>query len=140
MISFFRKIRQKLLQQNQVTRYLIYALGEIFLVVIGILIALQVNYWNQGRLENIEAEKIEKSIHAEFKQNQVLLQVARSHLQIAFDSNMALHDLVGNDAEMLDKYVLDSLFYFSLEAQDYHPSKNTIDVAIQSGKMKNFKI
>ncbi|MBN3521010.1 hypothetical protein JYB62_13455 [Algoriphagus lutimaris] len=49
MISFFRKIRQKLLQQNRVTRYLLYALGEIFLVVIGILIALQVNNWNEQR-------------------------------------------------------------------------------------------
>lgn len=59
MISFFRKIRQKLLQQNRVTRYLIYALGEIFLVVIGILIALQVNNWNQERL----AKKKAKSYH-----------------------------------------------------------------------------
>ncbi|NVJ85119.1 MAG: hypothetical protein HWE15_02380 [Algoriphagus sp.] len=49
MISFFRKIRQKLLSQNRVTRYLVYALGEIFLVVIGILIALQVNIWNENR-------------------------------------------------------------------------------------------
>ncbi|WP_026952516.1 hypothetical protein [Algoriphagus mannitolivorans] len=47
MISFFRKIRQKLLQQNRVTRYLAYAIGEIFLVVLGILIALQVNNWNE---------------------------------------------------------------------------------------------
>ncbi|WP_348719101.1 DUF6090 family protein [uncultured Algoriphagus sp.] len=49
MISFFRKIRQKLLTQNRVTRYLIYAFGEIFLVVIGILIALQVNNWKEKR-------------------------------------------------------------------------------------------
>ena len=43
MISLFRKIRQKLLAQNRVTRYLVYALGEILLVTIGILIALQMN-------------------------------------------------------------------------------------------------
>lgn len=43
MISFFRKIRQKLLKENRVTRYLVYAVGEILLVVIGILIALQLN-------------------------------------------------------------------------------------------------
>ena len=49
MITFFRKIRQKLLSQNQITRYLVYALGEIVLVVIGILIALQVNNWNENR-------------------------------------------------------------------------------------------
>jgi hypothetical protein len=54
MIKFFRKIRQKLLQQNKITQYLVYAVGEIFLVVIGILIALQVNNANQRRLDNIK--------------------------------------------------------------------------------------
>lgn len=49
MINLFRKIRQSLLQQNRVTRYLVYAFGEIVLVVIGILIAIQVNNWNEQR-------------------------------------------------------------------------------------------
>lgn len=49
MILFFRKLRQRFLAQNQVARYLAYALGEILLVVIGILIALQVNNWNEER-------------------------------------------------------------------------------------------
>ena len=47
MLKFFRKIRQSLLSENKFSDYLIYALGEILLVVIGILIALQVNNWNQ---------------------------------------------------------------------------------------------
>lgn len=50
MISLFRKIRQSLLFENKSGRYLKYAIGEIFLVVIGILIALQINNWNQYRL------------------------------------------------------------------------------------------
>mgnify|MGYP000845961674 FL=1 len=49
MKSLFRKIRQKLLAENRVGKYLSYALGEIILVVIGILIALQINTWNQQR-------------------------------------------------------------------------------------------
>ena len=49
MLRFFRKIRHRLLAENKVSRYLIYALGEIFLVVIGILIALQINTWNEQR-------------------------------------------------------------------------------------------
>ncbi len=47
MIHFYRKIRKKLLTENRFTKYLIYALGEIVLVVIGILIALQINNWNE---------------------------------------------------------------------------------------------
>ncbi|MFX0555737.1 DUF6090 family protein [Maribacter sp. CXY002] len=47
MIKFFRKIRQKLLSENKFSKYLIYAIGEIVLVVIGILIALQINNWNE---------------------------------------------------------------------------------------------
>jgi len=52
MIKFFRKIRQKLLSENKFSKYLIYAFGEIILVVIGILIALQINNWNENRKLN----------------------------------------------------------------------------------------
>ncbi|MEW4925770.1 DUF6090 family protein [Algibacter sp. 2305UL17-15] len=50
MIKFFRKIRQKLLSENRFRKYLLYAVGEIVLVVIGILIALQINNWNQNKV------------------------------------------------------------------------------------------
>ena len=52
MIKFFRRIRQRLLSENNFSKYLLYAIGEIVLVVIGILIALQINNWNQRRLEH----------------------------------------------------------------------------------------
>ncbi len=49
MIKFFRNIRRKLLAENRFNKYLLYAVGEIILVVIGILIALQINDWNQNK-------------------------------------------------------------------------------------------
>jgi sensor domain CHASE-containing protein len=49
MIKIFRKIRQQLLTENKFSKYLIYAIGEIILVVIGIMIALSINNWNEGR-------------------------------------------------------------------------------------------
>lgn len=55
MIKFFRKVRKKLLTENKIGKYLTYAIGEIFLVVIGILIALQINNWNQS-LKNLKLE------------------------------------------------------------------------------------
>lgn len=61
VIKFFRKIRQKTLTENKFGRYLTYAIGEIVLVAIGILIALQINNWNENKksksqLHNIYAE------------------------------------------------------------------------------------
>ena len=49
MIKFFRRIRQKLVSENKVSKYLLYAIGEIALVMIGILLALQVNDWNENK-------------------------------------------------------------------------------------------
>ncbi|UWX53772.1 DUF6090 family protein [Maribacter litopenaei] len=58
MIKFFRKIRQQLLQENRFSKYLLYAIGEIVLVVIGILIALQISNWNENRKVDGEIVKI----------------------------------------------------------------------------------
>ncbi|MBO6881439.1 DUF6090 family protein [Winogradskyella sp.] len=49
MIKFYRQIRQSMINQNRTKKYLLYAIGEIILVVIGILIALQINNWNENR-------------------------------------------------------------------------------------------
>ena len=55
MIKFFRKIRQNLLSEGKSRKYFKYAIGEIVLVVIGILIALQINNWNENNLKfNLE--------------------------------------------------------------------------------------
>ncbi|MFC0878549.1 DUF6090 family protein [Saccharicrinis sp. FJH2] len=91
MTTFFRNIRQKLAAQNKVAAYLRYAIGEILLVVIGILIALQVNNWNSIRIEknkesvylkNIERDLIEqrKSIDDQLKTELVFSQMAKSIL------------------------------------------------------------
>ena len=63
MISLFRKIRQKLLKQDKAFEYLKYAIGEILLVVIGILIALQVNNWNEDLKNQREAVAILKNLN-----------------------------------------------------------------------------
>src|SRR5210317_2049235 len=58
MIKLFRNIRKKLAAENKVTPYLLYAIGEIVLVVIGILIALQINNWNENRKSKILERKM----------------------------------------------------------------------------------
>jgi hypothetical protein len=58
MIKFFRKIRQTMIKENRVSKYMLYAIGEIILVVIGILIALQINNWNEHRKETQRTQSI----------------------------------------------------------------------------------
>lgn len=58
MIKFFRSIRKKLLAEGKTTNYLKYAIGEIVLVVIGILIALQINNWNENKKERKQEHKV----------------------------------------------------------------------------------
>ena len=70
MIKLFRRIRKKLFDEGNLKRYLIYGIGEILLVVIGILIALQINNWNINK-SNREEEKISlQAISEKMKFNQ----------------------------------------------------------------------
>jgi len=67
MIRFFRTIRKKLIEEDNVRKYLLYAVGEILLVVIGILIALQINNWNENRKNRI----LENEYYCRFLENSV---------------------------------------------------------------------
>ena len=69
MLKFFRTIRKKLIEQDNVRKYLLYAIGEILLVVIGILIALQVNNWNEDRKEQKIADELKLSIISDLTQD-----------------------------------------------------------------------
>jgi len=62
MFKFFRKIRYNLMSENKTGKYLKYGIGEIVLVVIGILIALQVNTWNEGRKEQAQLKTYVSSL------------------------------------------------------------------------------
>jgi len=65
MLKFFRRIRRKLINEGNLKRYLIYAIGEILLVMIGILLALQINNWNEDRKE----KQFEKNLLLELREN-----------------------------------------------------------------------
>ncbi len=67
MIRLFSKMRYQLASQNQVAKYLRYAFGEILLVVIGILIALQVNNWNNDRKDRIQEKKFLSRLSADLE-------------------------------------------------------------------------
>ncbi|MFL2585351.1 MAG: DUF6090 family protein [Parvicellaceae bacterium] len=97
MINLFRKIRKKLLSDNKIGNYLIYAFGEIFLVVIGILIALQINNWSEVK----KREKLEMSLLKEMKTN-LMADIADMQINIGYaergikSANIILHSFEKN--------------------------------------------
>jgi Family of unknown function (DUF6090) len=74
MIKFFRKIRQNMINENKVSKYMLYAIGEIVLVVIGILIALQINNSNEQRKLNKQEHYLLLQMQEEFKQDSIKLE------------------------------------------------------------------
>jgi hypothetical protein len=84
MIKFFRNIRRKLIAQGKTANYLKYAIGEIVLVVIGILIALQVNNWNETRLEQKRIRQYAKSLVQDLKSDIEMLKVSQFQAEKKF--------------------------------------------------------
>jgi hypothetical protein len=153
MIKFFRQIRKSLFLENpperknragktgssteapaKVGKYLKYAIGEIVLVVIGILIALQINNWNQKRLSRIDEKNILSALHNEFLENKIKLDSVTIIYESGLNANMVLMDLIGKSAEELQEYDLDSLFYASLPDSQIIFSNNTVKNIVQTGK------
>ena len=69
MIKFFRRIRFDLMEKNKTGKYLKYAIGEIILVVIGILIAIQLNEWRNDSINTKQKQKVLLALKSEFEAN-----------------------------------------------------------------------
>ena len=108
MIKFFRKIRQRLLTENKFSKYLIYAIGEIVLVVIGILIALQINNWNESRKLENDKLKLMLNLKKELSINSKSLE---SHFLGLRKNNYQLNKVINFSAGKLE-LPIDSLRYY----------------------------
>jgi len=109
MIQFFRRIRQQLLKENKFSKYLLYAIGEILLVVIGILIALQINIWNENQKTLSREKVLLNSLLEDFNYNKSSLETTlRMHNLIISDLETNLH-LIGRNPSELDQEMKDNL-------------------------------
>ena len=111
MIKFFRKIRQKLLSENKFSKYLIYAIGEIILVVIGILIALQVNNLNDRRNIATNTKNNLITLKAELISNTEKLKFNIDVVNAQIRNSLNLIDSLNNNVDLDDKdlYLLDKI-------------------------------
>ena len=108
MIKFFRHIRQNLIMENKTGKYLKYAIGEIILVMIGILLALQVNNWNESRKEKSREKAILTQLQTDFLSNLNQL-----------DKKIGLKKEAINSALLLFKYI-DFEELRNKDSVDYH--------------------
>jgi hypothetical protein len=124
MLRFFRQIRQRLLTDNKFRKYLLYAVGEILLVVIGILIALQIDNWNEHQKEEQFEIKLLSELRSSLEHNVSQLQrgmrVNNEAIESCkvilqyFEDGLAYHD-------SLDTHFSKSLawFYPSIKSDEY---------------------
>ena len=125
--------------ENKTGKYFKYAIGEIVLVVIGILIALSINNWNENRLNQLDKKEILSKLQIEFQANKKLLQDYKMKNERTMNSFIALISLIGETKEVLSKQNLDSLFYESYQGNELAFTENAIKNIVQSGSLNLFK-
>jgi hypothetical protein len=134
MIKFFRRIRYNLMSENKTGKYFKYAIGEIILVVIGILIALSINNWNETRKTKITEHTYLKNIKADLELNLVSLNEFILSRQEAVKSSKIIVDYFNNPNSInLNTFNLHStnvMIWFPFQQND-----NTYQELINSGKL-----
>lgn len=135
MFKFFRRIRQQLLSKNRIRKYFLYAIGEIILVVIGILIALQINNWNEASKDALREQQILKQLNKEYIANLIQLEekIVMRNEMIAASSTILKY------IDKPEKVQKDSLIYqLSLLGRDptFDPISNDL---ISSGNLHLIK-
>ena len=137
MLKFFRKIRQKLLSENKFNKYLLYAMGEIILVVIGILIALQINNWNELKSERVIENTYMKNLLEDLEDDLVIYDKFQ-------DSNQEVYMLIDSIIPGLKsenrKNNVGKLAYWSrmvtIKWTIIHPVKRTYEQMKSSGHLR----
>jgi len=137
MIKFFRKIRQSMIKDNKASKYLIYAVGEIILVVIGILIALSINNWNQTRLDKLRSidyhERLMEDINFSISQSNNVNDVGQATLEAIVKSIALLEK--GNIETEEERAVFQHALVWYSRINYQIPNISTLDEMESSGDL-----
>jgi hypothetical protein len=135
MIKFFRHIRQQMIKENRTSKYLLYAIGEIVLVVIGILIAL----WINSSYESVKNQRSEKALlidlKSEYIENQATLTATMETTQKQLDNVKRLGLFISPTPENVSDAQLDTLMLSLGSIPDYVLSQDIANSITNSGKM-----
>ena len=135
MLRFFRQIRKTLMEQNKIRTYLLYAVGEILLVMIGILLALQVNNWNEERKLVQEEQYLVQELKEEFTKNLALVQRDYRGNRMILDATKDLMDMFHIDHSEVDVNRLDSLLIEIFMSTSFDPSTGVVEEIISTGRL-----
>ena len=137
MIKFFRTIRQKLLSERKAGKYFKYAIGEVVLVVIGILIALQINNWNENRRKNQEEQHYLNDLKTEFTRNQKALERLMKNSEFYLENALKLANYSVSDSINLSENEFNHLLFNSIIPEiQYRPSPGTLNEILNAGKLE----
>ena len=133
MIKLFRKIRQDLLSEGKLGKYLKYAIGEIVLVVIGILIALSLNNWNETRKNRVTESEYYCKLLADFELDRQNIAELYKEAEHKIETSKRL--LLDLNAKDKDKSFLLNNYLQALRTNAFAPSKVAMTDLISSGKL-----
>ena len=139
MIKFFRRIRQKLLSENKFSKYLIYAIGEIVLVVIGILIAFSISSWNEKRLEANQEKITLSNLNGEFQDNLRDLDSINAKLSNTIANMEHLFAMFNKKESQYDSSTLDSIISKILTSPTWKPSEFVLNDLKNSGGLSKLR-
>ncbi|MBC2846381.1 hypothetical protein [Winogradskyella flava] len=119
--------------ENKTSKYFKYAIGEIILVVIGILIALQVNNWNTKRNESKASKNLMSRLLIESNKNQEALNENIERIKSLMTDSERLLQFMGNAFTNKNEKTIDTLIYSVLASPSLNYKSSTLDEALSSG-------
>jgi len=138
MIKFFRKIRQNLLMENKTGKYFKYAIGEIILVVIGILIALQINNWNEKRKIQSNQENYLTLLKTEAENNLKEIRNTKNEVSEMNMEQIVLYNLINIKQDTItEKHLSESLFRIVSGFYKFKYENSALSDLKSSGNLKN---
>ena len=138
MIRILRHVRRQLLTENKFSRYLLYAVGEIVLLVIGILIALQINNWNNRRILDRNEIKSYQNIKQQLDEDKKELSKAKAYNDYRFKVYEFANDIIiSQDYKRQDSLAM--CIMMLSQFSDFHKSGNIYESLVNSGDIKLIK-
>lgn len=139
MIGFFRRIRKKLADENRFIRYSRYAIGEIVLVMVGILLALQVNNWNEYRKDRIQEQEVLEQLKEEYEINLKQLESKIRMRNIVIESSKKLLSYIDSPETANNDSILYNLSRGGLRPT-FDPIKNDLVSSNKLSLIQNNKL